>query len=96
MEKLLEKQNQKTVQRNKQTSEGKCSDENERILLERVVNIRKDLKITQRELATMSGNTQQEISRLEKQRHSPSIRTLCRILNSIGYELTLAKRAEHS
>lgn len=76
----------------KRRSKSQCGNENERALLDELVDIRKHLNITQAELAQISGNSQQEISRLEKQKHSPSIKTLCRILNSIDYELCLTKR----
>lgn len=70
--------------------------ENERILLESIVGIRKELHITQKELAYLSNNTQQEISRLEQKKHSPSVRTLCRILDSIDYELQLSKKEKNT
>ena len=73
-------------------TDTKGSTENERILLESIAGIRKELHITQKELAHLSNNTQQEISRLEQKKHSPSVRTLCRILDSIDYELLLSKK----
>ena len=73
-------------------TDTKGSIENERILLESIAGIRKELHITQKELAHLSNNTQQEISRLEQKKHSPSVRTLCRILDSIDYELLLSKK----
>ena len=65
---------------------------NEYRLLHEVTQIRKELNLTQKQLADMSGNSQQEISRLEKMEHSPALRTLCRVVNSMGYELVLKKR----
>ena len=47
-------------------TDTKGSIENERILLESIAGIRKELHITQKELAHLSNNTQQEISRLEQ------------------------------
>lgn len=87
-----------TLSKGFQKAKGvKCrKSDNEKILLENVVQIRKKLQITQTELAEMSGNSQQEISRLEKRKHSPSIRTLCNILNSVDYELSLRKRESSS
>lgn len=67
--------------------------ENEKLLLENLADIRKSLNITQKELACLTGNTQQEISRLEQRKHSPSVRTLCRILDNIGYNLSLTKKS---
>lgn len=65
---------------------------NEYELLHNVTRIRKELKLTQKELAQMSHCSQQEISRFEKREHSPALRTLCRIVNSMGYELVLRKK----
>jgi Predicted transcriptional regulator with C-terminal CBS domains len=66
--------------------------ENEREILRNVTRLRNQLQFTQKRLAELSGSTQQEISRLEKQEHSPTLATICRIINSMGYELKLEKR----
>ena len=65
---------------------------NEYQLLHDVTHIRKELNLTQKELAIISKSTQQEISRLEKREHSPALKTICRIANSMGYELVLRKK----
>lgn len=65
---------------------------NEYELLHNVTKIRKELNLTQKDLAIMSNSTQQEISRLEKREHSPALKTICRIVNSMGYELVLRKK----
>lgn len=65
---------------------------NEYQLLHEITRIRKELNLTQKQLADISNSTQQEISRLEKHEHSPALRTLCRIVNSMGYDLVLKKR----
>lgn len=65
---------------------------NEYELLHNVTKIRKELNLTQKDLAVMSNSTQQEISRLEKREHSPALKTICRIVNSMGYELVLRKK----
>ena len=52
-------------------TDTKGSTENERILLESIAGIRKELHITQKELAHLSNNTQQEISRLEQKKTQP-------------------------
>ena len=67
---------------------------NEYELLHEVTRIRKEQNLTQKQLAELSDCSQQEISRLEKREHSPALRTLCRVVNSMGYELVLRKRAE--
>lgn len=65
---------------------------NEYELLHEVTRIRKEQNLTQKQLAELSDCSQQEISRLEKREHSPALRTLCRVVNSMGYELILRKR----
>ena len=67
---------------------------NEYKLLHDITRIRKELNLTQKELATISKSSQQEISRLENREHSPALKTICRIVNSIGYELILKKKAK--
>lgn len=61
-------------------------------LINQIIHIRRSMNMTQQELARRSGSSQQEISRLEKQKHSPSIRTLFKILDSVDYELSLVKK----
>lgn len=61
-------------------------------LINQIIHIRRSMNMTQQELALRSGSSQQEISRLEKQKHSPSIRTLVKILDSVDYELSLVKK----
>ena len=56
-------------------------------LVDRLIEIRKKENISQSELAKMTGNTQQAISRLEKKNHSPSLQTFCSILDALGYGL---------
>ncbi|MBR3772637.1 MAG: helix-turn-helix transcriptional regulator [Clostridium sp.] len=65
---------------------------NEYELLHEIIRIRKGLGLTQRQLADAIHSTQQEISRLEKREHSPALRTICRIVNCMGYELVLQKK----
>jgi len=65
---------------------------NEYALLHDIVRLRKELNLTQKELAEISETSQQEISRMEKRHHSPALKTLCKIVNSMGYELILQKK----
>ena len=62
-------------------------------LVDDLIEIRKRENISQSELAEMTGNTQQSISRLEKKSHSPSLQTFCNILNALGYKLTIEKKS---
>lgn len=71
---------------------NKKSRQNEKELLDAIVKVRKEMKLTQKQLAELSFNTQQEISRLENRQNSPSLRIICRIVNSMGYEIILKKK----
>lgn len=61
-------------------------------LLAELVRLRKEQNITQSELATMTGNKQQVISRIEKRENSPTLKTFCSLLNTLGYDLQIVKR----
>ena len=65
---------------------------NEYTILHNVTRLRNQLQFTQTKLAELSGTTQQEISRLEKKEHSPTLATICKIINSMGYELKVEKK----
>lgn len=61
-------------------------------LIGEMVSLRKEKRITQRQLATLTGNKQQVISRIEQHENCPSLKTFCNLLNAIGYELRIVKR----
>ncbi|MDD3339350.1 MAG: helix-turn-helix transcriptional regulator [Lachnospiraceae bacterium] len=61
-------------------------------LLAELVQLRKEQKITQTELARRTGNKQQVISRIEKRENSPTLKTFCSLLNSLGYDLQIVKQ----
>ena len=67
--------------------------ENDRVLVERLIEIRKEAKVSQNKLAEMIGIRQQAVSRMEKKEHSPSLRLFCSVVNALGYELQLVKRS---
>lgn len=61
-------------------------------LLAELVQLRKEQKMTQGELAKITGNKQQVISRIEKRENSPTLKTFCGLLNTLGYDLQIVKR----
>lgn len=61
-------------------------------LLAELVKLRKEQKMTQNELAKLSGNKQQVISRIEKRKSSPTLKTFCGLLRTLGYDLQIIKR----
>lgn len=62
-------------------------------LIDQIIKIRKDENISQAELAERTGNTQQAISRFEQKTHSSSVKLLASIINALGYEVRLVKKA---
>lgn len=63
----------------------------EKKLIDEIVEIRKSKNISQSELARLTGNKQQAISRLENKEHSPSLKLFYSIVNALGYELKIVK-----
>lgn len=64
----------------------------EKKLVERIRELRKNSGLNQIELAEESGCTQNTISRIEIGAHRPTLRTFCSILNALGYELKIVKK----
>lgn len=61
-------------------------------LIGEMVSLRKKENITQKELAELTGNKQQVISRIERKENIPTIRVFSHILNALGYELQIVKK----
>lgn len=61
-------------------------------LIGEMIELRKSKKITQSQLATITGNKQQVISRIERKESTPTLRTFCNLLGAIGYELKIVKK----
>jgi len=64
---------------------------NEADLIHALVKLRKEQNITQKELATRIGTTQQVISRFEHKEDDIRLSTLCKISHVLGYQLILKK-----
>lgn len=56
-------------------------------LLAELIKIRKENGLSQTQLAELSGNKQQVISRIENKENSPTLKTLCGLLDVLGYEI---------
>lgn len=65
---------------------------NEYNLIEKFVETRKRKNITQKELAEVTGVSQQAISRLELEKHMPKIDTFIKILDGLDLELTIREK----
>ena len=61
-------------------------------LIEAIVRIRKEKRISQIELAQRTRVSQQAISRLENEKHIPKIDTLMKIVDGLGMKLTLIEK----
>lgn len=61
-------------------------------LIGEMISLRKAEKITQSQLAAITGSKQQVISRIEKKESSPSLKIFCSILSALGYELQIVKK----
>ena len=63
-------------------------------LIGEMIQLRKQKKITQAQLSVLTGSRQQVISRIEKKENTPSLGMFCRILDALGYELKIVKKAK--
>lgn len=61
-------------------------------LIEKLIETRKEKNITQKELAEVTGVSQQAISRLELEKHIPKIDTFIKILDGLDLELTIIEK----
>ena len=70
--------------------------DNDKELVDRIIEIRKKENISQAELAEMTANSQQAISRFEQKSHSPSMKLVFSIVNALGYEVQLVRKKSQS
>ncbi len=89
----IEKENIPLTERSKMPAPTFFVSSDDKELVDKLIEIRKQEIISQSELAKMTGNTQQAISRLEKKNHSPSLQTFCNILDALGYGNMIEKKA---
>ena len=60
-----------------------------------LVKLRKEKGLSQVELAQQSGNKQQVISRIENKENSPTLKTLCSILDVLEYDIQFVPRIKY-
>lgn len=60
-------------------------------LIKSLVELRKQLGLTQKDVATKSGLTQQMISRIEKIDHTPSLKNFLRYVSALNVTLNPTK-----
>lgn len=61
-------------------------------LIGEMISLRKQKNVTQKELAALTGNKQQVISRIERKESIPTIRAFSHMLDALGYELQIVKK----
>lgn len=64
----------------------------EKELIDELINIRKKQDMSQNQLAELTGNRQQAISRIEKKEHSPSLKLFYSMVHALGYDLKIVKQ----
>lgn len=64
----------------------------EKELINQMICLRKEQNMTQKQLAEITGNKQQAISRIENNENSPSLQTFCNILSALGYGLVIERK----
>lgn len=62
------------------------------LLLEELSELRKNKKLSQRELASIVGMKQPMLAKIEKGKNSPQLNTLLNILDSLGYTIKYEKK----
>ena len=84
----IEKQRQNNPEFKKAWDESRA----EYKLTGEMISLRKQENITQKELASLTGNKQQVISRIERKESIPTIRAFSHIHDALGYELRIVKK----
>lgn len=68
--------------------------ENIAAIVGKIIEKRKDLGITQSELASMCGITRSSVARIESCRTTPNLDTLLKIMQPLGLKLVVAQANE--
>ena len=84
----IEKRRQNNEQFKKEWDESRA----EYRLIGEMISLRKQENSTQKELAKLTGKTQQTISKIERRESIPTITAFNKLLNVLGYELKIVKR----
>lgn len=86
-----EKWNIPLVQREDMPAPTFTASDKEKELIDKIINLRKEQKMSQSQLAKLTGNKQQAISRIENKEHSPSLKLFYSIVRALGYDLKIVK-----
>ena len=80
-------------EKDKEFKEAWDSSQMEYALIGQLIAIRKHQELSQGELAAKMDRTQQSISRIESRAVSPSLKMICNMADSLGYELKLVPKS---
>lgn len=85
-----------TIEQNRRTDkefkEAWDASQMEYALIGQLVSLRKQKNISQGELASKIKSSQQAISRIENKEINPSLKVVCNMADSLGYELRLVPK----
>lgn len=60
--------------------------------IRQIVKIRQEEKMSQKEIERLTGISQANVARFEKNTHSASLSTVIKILDALGYKLSIEKK----
>lgn len=75
-------------------AETLVASQKEKELIDELIRLRKANNLSQSQLAEITGNKQQAISRMEKKEHSPSLKLFTVMVNALGYEVKIVKKED--
>ena len=80
-------------EKDKEFKEAWDSSQMEYALIGQLIEIRKKQALSQGDLAVKLNKSQQAVSRIENRDVSPSLKTICSMADSLGYELKLVPKS---
>lgn len=61
-------------------------------LIKEAIQLRKEIGLTQKDIAEETGMTQQVVSRMEKLGHSPTLRNFIKYIDALGLDIKITKK----
>lgn len=61
-------------------------------LIKEAIKLRKEMNLTQKDISETTGMPQQEVSRMEKLGHSPTLKNFIKYLDAIGLDIKITKK----
>jgi len=63
-------------------------------LMKKIVKVRKEMGLTQKDISEKSGLTQQMVSRIENVGHSPTLSNFMKYLTAIGLNIDIVRKVK--